>query len=175
MTPCLLVPKVEFADALRTLQRTGSPKTRVQAILSMAGDDLLLECGGGAVRITATGRWSGTIRVDGNTLLRLDGHLPQEDTIELALEDTHLRIGSLRLPCVWDGEAAPDIRLPVNPTLRHIVTLGMRHSAEELERAGLLLTVRAGEARANALIERGARTLAPLGITEEVIRSWIEG
>lgn len=169
-----IVQTSELEAGLRTLRRAGRKRAQGQAVIREEDGDLIIEYDGVAFGLPYEGDWRGYLWLDGSVLIGLGGHLPRQPTIRIGLEDEHLRLGGMRIPCHWDSAEGPKISLPDNPRLIHLVGLGLRNTRDELRTAGILGIVEKAEARVDGLIARAAKALEALEIPESEVRRLVE-
>jgi hypothetical protein len=170
---CLSIPRSSLSEALTMLTKTAAQRRGEEAILTFDGTALLIELGGGAVTVPATGECSLQLRVPGIMLLNLSRVMPEDDPVPLVLEDrTHLVIASIRLTCQAQPVGSKVVDLPVNAEKDDILQALSDFTPLQIEQSGLTKV----HARAVALqrITDAARLLMPLGITEQDLLDLVE-
>ncbi len=167
------IARSDFLAALKRLRLVRSPKDVPEALISMEGEDLCFSVIGVATYAPAKGTWTGEVRISGALLLAMANTPPPGDPMHIFVREGRCYFGSMSTNCVEQDGWRSEIELPLDPGLDEILRIAFRHSAEEIEKAGLRLKVEDARARASKLVSKAAVILAPLGITGTDLRDLV--
>jgi hypothetical protein len=165
----LLVARKALQGALGALKKASRTKLPYEVLLSFEAGILRLRGLGMAVELPAEGAADCEVRVESGKLLGLARLLPDVDPLPLIARDGKLQLGPLSMPCSTSPRQAEPIYLPVHPGLLELLALGQRHSPEEIDQAGFGQAYREAEERCEALVDKAAEVLEPLGVSREKV------
>jgi hypothetical protein len=146
-----------------------------EAVFSCEGNTLLIGFPGGEVGIPCEGSSPGRVHFPLQRLVPLGISMPECDPFPIEVEGDRLLLGTIQFRCTFEADAGPAIELPLDPPLWTLLALRLDYSEEEIQRNGLLEKVRRAESKRDELIEKTARTLAPLGVGSSRLREFIDG
>ena len=141
--------------------------------MSYDGGCLHIELGGMTVTPTATGKWSGQIRIPGSYIMALAKIPPSGDPVIVKVENGWIHFGPTSVKCKSQDSWSRVIELPMNATAADILTLHFQYSPEEIEASGYSKVVKETEAWAAGKIKKAAVELEKLHISEEVLREFV--
>jgi len=161
------VDRDQLAEAFRLLKRHARPKRTTVTVLSREGEDLVVQSGGVETRARMLGRWEGEARVRGVMLFDAVKGFALERDAKIRVENGRLVFETFSMPCDWERNTAPRVLIPIGASLLDILRLAERFTDEELERNGVLDTVRDARRKRTRLIRAGARELQLLQVSED--------
>ena len=148
-----------------------------EALFGYKNGYLRIEPGGIAGTAPAQGVWPGEARLSASFVVGLRAWLPASGNASLSVEAGKLavRAGSLTLEkeCRWETTERPPIQLPMNAELRDLARIAVSHSPEEIERAGASVPVSEAKLKMDALLEKAAKQLGPLGVAAADVRELV--
>lgn len=174
MTHSVSMSRADFLEALKPVKGLIKLKDVADALISMEGEFLTIAVVGLATSVAAEGAWPGEVRVPGRFIVALAKMPPPGDPIRFEVRDGRLYVGALSVACAEQDAWKSEIELPLAPSLEELLQLSYQHPPERIERAGLKKRVEEAREKAAALIQKAAPILAPLGITERVLREFLE-
>lgn len=164
------IARADFLNAVKRLRLVRSPKEIPEALISMEGQNLCFSVIGVATYAQAEGTWTGEVRISGAFLLAIAKMPPPGDPMHIHVREGRCYFGPMSTTCVEQDGWKSEIELPLDPGLDEILRIAFRHSAEEIEKAGLRIRVEDAKARASKLVSKAAVILAPLGISRTDLR-----
>jgi hypothetical protein len=168
------VSRSDLSSALKQIIKVVKVKNSDEAVLSCEGSTLLIGFPGGEVSIPCKGSSPGRIHLPLQRLVPLGTSLPDCDPFPISVEGDRVLVGTMQFGCTFEAEAGPAIELPLDPPLWTLLALKLDYSEEDIQRHGLSKKVGEAESRRDELIEKAARTLAPLGVGSRRLREFID-
>jgi len=171
--PQLTVGAAALSKALRSL-KAAKPSVG-QAIFREEDGRLVIELGGTAVTVPATGEWLGRVHLNGKWLLSAVSSIPKTGKLALSHSDGRLRIGTITVTATWQDIApATTIVMPVNPSLTDFLCLPLAFSAAEIESCGLTALVADAQVQRRRLEDRAAHVLEDFGVRPSEVSELME-
>jgi hypothetical protein len=141
----LTITKKALNEAFRLLKKLCKPRHDEEAVLSYDGGCLHIELGGMTVTPTATGTWSGQVRIPGSYIMGLAKLPPTGDPVIVKVEDDWIYFGSTSFKCKSQDSLGRLIELSMNATAADILSLRFQYSETEIEAAGYTKVVKETE------------------------------
>jgi hypothetical protein len=171
--PTWTVETQELGAALKRMRRfaRGTPG---DAGWLLGDDQLRIEWAGMTMSLPASGDEDVVAQLPAETMMGLVKlPLPEVDTLTVAIADDRLMLGSFSVACKQRQDVVPQL-LPLEAPPLQVALLPLRHSAQEIDDAGLSDTVRACDERKSNSVEKAAIALKWLGVEGHHVRGWIE-
>lgn len=142
--------------------------------------ELTLQWAGGSSTFKGAGVGAGTVRVRGGDMVglaaTLDGSPGSNANAEIRAAGGRLFIGAFSVEGVIlkepDG-TVPQL-LPVDPSLRDMLRLGVLHDPERIASAGLTAAAQAASRERAILVQKAQAILAPIGVTVENLNACVD-
>ena len=163
-----------FMNNLRAASRVLRAKVGDEALLSYDGACLHVEFAGGGFTVPARGNWPGQVRIPATWLMVLVKMPPKRDPIVFCREDGRLHLESSSVSCVEQSNWRAAIQVPVNASSPMLVALSLRYEDEEIAASGLTAQVKDAHDQFKRKLRSAAKALEPYGVTEKVLRPWVE-
>lgn len=172
--PCLRAGRADMLRALNLIWTVGQPRKTDQIILSYDGAYLHFDLCGMSTSVQAQGEWDCQIRAKPAFLLPLI-HVPLQDEAWLIwAKDNRLHFGrSFSCPCFIQDPWQASIQLPLDNDDDMLLALGLKYSAQEIERSGLKHSVAKVEDLYASKVQAAAQSLARYGVKAEDIRAFV--
>ncbi len=174
-----IVNPKEFRRALKQVLVARGPERALQAVdFDARADELEIVSTGSSTAIAATVAAMGLARIPLPIVKKLEaglGKFPKDGLRirimagELSIESFTFRHNEIEVRTQERRQAD----VPVNAALVDILAAAERFSAEELEKGGLVGQVLAAQAEAGRLIDSAAATLAPFGVSREMVQGLV--
>lgn len=161
------ISNTNFLDACRVLRKLCHPSKGEEAILTYDSEDLHIHLGGMSVKLLAKGRWPAQVRVPGKLLMALVKHPIGDDPVCLVVNNERLSVNQFSIQCTVQEETGRPIKLPMNPSLVHLVWIGLHYSEEDIRASGYAGAVEIADEKAAEKISAAAERLNALNISEE--------
>ncbi len=155
----------------RTRRKTHRPET---AIIGFDGRCLTLEAQGTTMFAQAIGAWPGNAHVSAMLVTALAEVPPADDPIIVSFADGYLHFGPLKVGCKWQPVSSALLALPATRDWVQALAISYQRSRGDILADGLTDEVRAAHQQLGKLIQRVAKSLAPLGVTAADIQQLVE-
>jgi hypothetical protein len=132
---------------------------------------IMLDC---AVAMSAQGSWPGTAEVSAKAMEALLRFPPSGNSLEVVCDGKQVRIGTLQVSCVWRPVSHTLSKLPGAPDWIEALSLKYRATHAQIREARLDERIRKADRQLEKLTSRVAKSLAPLGVTEQEVRDLVE-
>lgn len=174
MSFSLTVTQSELLPALRTLSGVVEPKQASEAVLTHKDGLLTISLPGASVDVPAQGTWPGLVRFPGLFLLSLARVPPRGDPLNLRVAGGRFRIATSSVQCsVEEVKQKPNLDVPLDASLTTLVRVFLTNDHGDIERAGLDPLVQSAIARRDELISEAAEILAPLEISGDALKLFV--
>jgi len=174
MSFALSVARAELLSALNTLSGVVDPEQSSEAVLTHDGSMLTIGLPGASVDLPAQGTWPGLVRFQGIFVLSLARVPPRGDPFSLTVSGGRFRVGTASVQCsVEEVSRKPDLEVPLGASLPTLIRVYLSNDFGDIQRAGLTPLVVAATERRDELIREALEVLAPLEITANALRIFI--
>lgn len=138
----------------------------------LAPTKITLEWSGAHEEVKAEGTESLIVTFTPTVMANLARLVPTSSPVTINVADARLKIGKMAIRCTVVPRKPLDV-LTVNASALDILLLGLQHSADDLESAGLTGDVAHEEGRRYESVERAAIPLNWLGIDAGLLNRWV--
>jgi hypothetical protein len=150
--------------------KRGKPK----ADLAFDGKFLSIEALDNVIVAKAEGVWAGFATVNASLVVALASAPPAGEPVVLACDGEHLRFGPLTVGCTWQSVAHTLLDLPATPDWIEALSFKYRTTRARIIKGGFQSQIQEAEHNLDKLIRRVAKSLAPLGVSDQDIRTLVE-
>jgi len=170
----LLVDRGHVLQGLQIFRVPRTVRPRDRAILGFDGAYLTVEAFDQMFVARATGAWSGNARVSATFVAALKQAVPAVDPLVLRCDGERVSIGTMRIDCEWQPVSETLTRAPA--VRDWVATLALRYTMPRgrIVTQGLAKEVADAEHKLSQLVVRVAKSLGPLGVTTQDVRSLVE-
>lgn len=145
-----------------------------KAILAFDGRFCSIEALDTVIVANATGVWPGIARFSASVIVALVKFPPANDPFIVSLDGDRLKLGSLNIGCEWQPVSHTLSKLPAAPDWVQALSLKYRATRGQILSEGLEEEIAQAERKLAMLITRITKSLSPLGVSENDIRSLVE-
>ena len=173
----IIIPRSEFAQALKTLQVAAKGKNPPQLLVRCEAGALVLQVGGVTVTLPGEGSFTGQARLSARAIKALSQALPDDDPLPVSrhTEPDRLGIGSLRLQCHWDEiDSTPVKPPPLDAPDLDLLKWAQSTTQQEIDHLGYGEVIIAARKRLIERVEKAYYSLKHYGFTRDEIRTMVE-
>lgn len=170
----LLVDRGHFTQGLKAFRVPRKLRSSARAILGFDGSYFTVEAFDQMFVARATGVWPGNAHVSATLVAALMQAPPPGDPLVVRCDGAKVSIGSMRIDCQWQPVSQA---LTTAPAARDwIAALALRYLLPRgrIVTEGLAKEVEDAEHKLALLVAKVSKSLAPLGVTAEDLRSLVE-
>jgi len=172
MDNSILIKREDFLVMLKPLKRFARKKAE-DAVLYMEGSDFYISLIGIKSGASATGKWTGEVRVPARLIWGIAMEPPAGDPIRIEVRDGRLHVGTLSVSCIEQKDWKSPVDLPIDTEFLKMLRLRFLYPPERLDQAGLIRPVVQVHEKARKIIARAAKILEPLNISEPDLRQFV--
>ena len=173
--PYLRVGRADMLQALNLIHVVGQPRKTDQIVFSFDGACLHFDLCGMSTSVPAQGQWECQVRAKPAFLLPLIEVPLKDDTWLIWVKDGRLYFGSsFSCPCELQDPWQATIQLPLDNDDDMLLALGLKYSAQEIERSGLKHSVAKVEDLCMRGVHTAANALARYEVKAEDIRALVD-
>lgn len=170
--PTWTIASTELSTAIKRM-RPCAKGAAGTASWDFTDDELCIEWAGARVAVSVTGSESMCVRLSTNVMKGLLRRpFSSIGDIALRIENGRLSFDGLSVACEIGGDKVLQL-LPMNAGPLDIALLPFRHTAEDIEAAGLTSSLEEVEEQTNTATAKAAKHLLRLGIGDALLSSWI--
>ena len=174
MEAVVQVSRRDFIEALKPLKRLSPAGHPEEAIVSYRGGGLQITMTGYSVGFTIDGNWPLEVRVPSWFIIGHAKKPPVIDSIQIAWTADRFRIAQSQVRGTAQAIGSAGISLPIKPTLRQLVEIGLKYEQAQIEKAGLARLAAGAREDMRSRARKAAAHLEPLGINAEDILKMLE-
>lgn len=174
MNADLKISGYDLRSGLKKIRFPRKIKPSQKAILAFDGRFFSLEGLDCTVVTNAEGVWPGVAEVGAQVLFALAKFPPVEELVAVHCDGEKVRIGPLTVGCKWQSVSHTLLKLPAAPDWVEALSLKYRASRAQILADKLEFDIEMAERKLRTLIKRVAKSLAPLGVTQDDVRLLIE-
>ena len=172
--PEVTVGRDELIASLRSVASLVKPANKAQAVMSYANGALSIDLPGLSASIPAIGSWSGTARFSAGFLLSLARTPADNGTVTLRVENGRLDAGTIWITCDWEESPPVTISLPLNGSLRTMLSVAYHFTSDEIARAGLTRPIAEAQAKRDIRLHNALLQLEEFGVTATELRILVD-
>lgn len=171
----LTVDRYDLSEGLKHFEIRRKVRPSQKAILGFDGRFFSMEALDRVIVAKAEGTWPGIAYVSATFVVALARVPLAVDSVVVTCDGERLRLGPLTVSCTWQPVSHTLLKLPAAPDWVEALSLKYRARRSQILTDGYEFDIENAERKLTKLIIRVAKPLAPLGVTEQDIRSLIEG
>lgn len=170
----LSVDRYDLLDGLKKFKSPRRIRSLERALLGFDGKYFSIEALDQVIVAKAEGLWPGIASVSATLIVALAKVPPAGDPIMVMCTGSRLQLGSLAMDCTWQPVSHTLLRLPATADWAEAISLKYCATRAEILAGKLEGKIRNAERKLDSLIVKAAKSLAPVGVTEQDIRSIVE-
>lgn len=149
-------------------------KSHEKAILAFDGQYLSIESLDKVLVAGADGTWPGIAYITAGVIVAFASAPPAGDSVLLSCNGERVRFGSLTVGCKWQPVSQTLMRVEAVPDWVEAISLKYRAHRSTMISGKHKAVISEAETKLTKLIGQVAKKLAPVGITEDDLRSLVE-
>jgi hypothetical protein len=170
----LLVDRGHVLQGLQIFRVPRKVRPCDRAILGFDGSYLTVEAFDQMFVARATGAWPGNARVGATLIAALKQAPPAGDPLIVRSDGKRVSLGSMRIDCEWQPVSAALVAAPTASDWLGALALSYSMPRGRIVTEGFAKEVHDAERKLSQLVARVGKSLAPLGVTKEDVRSLIK-
>lgn len=171
-TNALQLTLAEFKSATKVF--TPKRSKLGPALFAFEGGFLSIESGEITAVMRATGKWHGRATIPAQALRAIATVPPNQNPLTLRYADGRLHVATVVISCEWEPLGANMMRRLADPGLLDLLAMGRTLSRAEVHGSPLGKRVQQAQQDAEKCIQKAAKALADLNVTEHELRALVE-